>query len=72
MSMTALGMSAAIKSAIQSIPGIVITDATTLQKFSDALAQALVIYIQANAQVSGTATGVQGGGGTAPVTGTVS
>lgn len=37
-----------------------------------ALGTAIVTYLQANATVNGLATGVQGGAGTAPVTGTVS
>ena len=46
-----------------------------LAKFCEALATAIanevVDYIKANAQIVGTASGVQGGPNTAPVTGTV-
>lgn len=67
MPMSDAGMSAAIKSALEAIKGGPVTDAD-LQKFCDAMGQAIVEYVKANAQVH--VSGVQSGAGTA--TGTIS
>lgn len=52
MAMTNSGMSAAIKTEIQAIPGISITDEQELENFCDAVGKAIVEYIQANADVT--------------------
>ena len=51
MAMTEAGMSAAIKAAIEALSGPP-DDATELQNFCDALAMAIVTYLQANAKTS--------------------
>jgi len=68
MPMTTAGMSAAIKASFISIKGAP-ADMTQLQEFCDALADALVPYIQSNALVN--TTGADPQGGTVTSTGTV-
>ena len=68
MAMSKDGLSAALKTKISGISGITITNDAELQKFTDAVADAIVSYITTNASVLVTA--VQAGPGTA--TGTVS
>lgn len=63
MAMTKAGMSAAIKAAIIAENGEPQED-TILQKFCDALADAIVVYIQTNGVVVGTVTSGVGAGGT--------
>jgi hypothetical protein len=62
MPMTDSGLSAAIKSAIEGLSGAP-SDPAELQKFCDALGQAIVEYLKANALVSGTVTSGAGAGG---------
>lgn len=69
MAMTESGMAAAIKTEIEAIPGISITDDAELQKFCDAIGKAVVTYIQGNAEVSSSgATGSGPPGGPLPIT----
>jgi hypothetical protein len=72
MPMTGSGMAGAIDSAIASIPGINITEPAELQNFCNALGDAIVAYIQANATVTVVTTtpGAQAGITTLPGTGT--
>lgn len=70
MPMTGAGMGAAIKTAIQAIPDIDITDSAELTSFCNAVGDAVVQYIQANASVS--ASGADPQGGIVNSTGTVS
>lgn len=71
MALSASILSGLINSNIQAIPGINITDAAELDRFCDAIAEAIVTHIQSAAQVSVLVTAVQPGVGTAPGTGTV-
>lgn len=57
MAMSNSGMSAAIKSEIQAIPGINITDEQELEKFCDAIGKAIVEYLKNNAQLNGIVDG---------------
>jgi hypothetical protein len=68
MVMTAAGMAAAIKSAIEGVAGAP-TDQAASDAFTLALATGIVGYIQGNAVV--TASGTDPQGGTQNVTGTV-
>jgi len=68
MPMTDSGLSSAIKAAIIDLFGTP-ADPTKLQGTCDAFGKAIVEYIKANAQVTGTVTSGAGAGGL--VTGTV-
>lgn len=70
MPLSAATLSAAIKTEIENIAGIDIIDEAELERFTDALATAIVDHITANALVTGTVTSGAGAGGA--VTGTVS
>ena len=52
MAMTGSGMGAAIKTEIQAIPGISITNEAELTSFCNAICKAIVEYIQSSADVS--------------------
>lgn len=73
MPMTGAGMGAAIKTAIEGIPGIDVTNDAELTRYCNALGSAIVTYIQANALVStndtGTVTTGSGAGGAVVATG---
>jgi hypothetical protein len=71
MPLVPAGLSAAIKSEIQGQYGAP-DDAATLQKFCDALAQAICSYITANAVVSVNTAGVMPGPSSLPGVGTIS
>lgn len=68
MAMTGAGLSSAIKAEVIAEYGTP-DDPAQLQRFSDALGEAIVTYIQNNAVV--TATGADPQGGTVHSTGTV-
>lgn len=67
MPMVDSGMSTAIKNAIISEQGAAPADPAALQKFCDAVAKGVVLYIQANALVPALGLVAPPGGG--PVTG---
>ena len=71
MAMTPSGLSAMIKSEIESKFGSP-TSIPELQNFCDAMGAAIVDYIQASAEVSVQTPGAFAGGATLPGTGSVS
>lgn len=71
MALTQASLSTKLQAEIIALYGAA-DDSARLKDFCDAVAKAVVDEIQANAVVTVTVTGVQGGPGSAPGTGTVS
>ncbi len=72
MSMTGAGLTSAVVAALEAAnPTMTAAQKSQLQASMSPICTAIVTYIQSNATVEAEATGVQSGGATAPVTGTI-